>query len=470
MDAFNQDQSYNWQSYNQQNYNEEIYNQHYQPGEYESQSQSQVQYSSPVYLSLKICDAFRCVSETAIQRAKGAQTELVIDEERILDMDTKKIVGEIELEKSDDSDSHTSDSVPVPFQNNQCQTLYTQPQPSWWQTNENGAFEYLPPVTNPTVVSNSEVPNAPIQGALPIINDRVSHRTKKPKIYNCTACIGCFTSLGHLKRHALKVHKNALTSNGEPYSDTLPVCYQQDIAKNITVTHLNSTGELQRTVDFTEATQPLSSLVTTSHSYNTKITLGNMERRIDDITADYEEDHKPSISEQSSPIDTISSVVEKKFEVELTLKKKSDKWVHNKNKSKKTSSVQSEDDVHCSYCNRTFNHPCYLKQHINTIHCDKKTFKCLNCGKGFDSQNSCEQHQKKHSGEKPFKCKICPKQFNHKTDLRRHISSHDGNKPYTCEICRKGFIRRDHMMKHRDTHIRRAQKEAFAVSKENVLK
>jgi len=78
-------------------------------------------------------------------------------------------------------------------------------------------------------------------------------------------------------------------------------------------------------------------------------------------------------------------------------------------------------------------------------------FKCLDCGKIFDSSDSKAEHlhpklkicslllsnvtvEKKSSG-KDIECSTCPETFTDLHDLRKHLKSHPRKERLTCKLC-----------------------------------
>ncbi|KAL7015646.1 hypothetical protein ACKWTF_016568 [Chironomus riparius] len=128
--------------------------------------------------------------------------------------------------------------------------------------------------------------------------------------------------------------------------------------------------------------------------------------------------------------------------------------------SQSISSPDMLDEFRCNTCNKTFAKRCYFTQHNKTAHVGHKPFKCVKCGKKYQTQELLHDHMDKHGSDKPFKCEIsnCPKSFNHKTDLKRHSILHTAEKPHVCQQCGKGFVRKDHLQKHMGSHMRKMEK------------
>jgi hypothetical protein len=105
----------------------------------------------------------------------------------------------------------------------------------------------------------------------------------------------------------------------------------------------------------------------------------------------------------------------------------------------------------CNECFKTFTMRCYLKQHQNSQHSDRK-FRCTTCGKKFESEDQLRYHMLKHGSQKPFQCTRCDKSYNNKVDLKRHEKNHESFRDNVCKLCGKGFVRHDHLMKHMLIH------------------
>lgn len=108
--------------------------------------------------------------------------------------------------------------------------------------------------------------------------------------------------------------------------------------------------------------------------------------------------------------------------------------------SSSSSSSQLDGEFNCGICNKNFAKKCYLTQHNKTAHCGTKPFKCVKCGKKYETNEALENHLTKHGNDKPFKCTFgqCSKAFIHKTDLKRHVILHSAEKPHSCQQVR-GF-------------------------------
>ncbi|KAJ6631742.1 Zinc finger protein, partial [Pseudolycoriella hygida] len=107
-----------------------------------------------------------------------------------------------------------------------------------------------------------------------------------------------------------------------------------------------------------------------------------------------------------------------------------------KHHMEKTRSENSEHEISCSECSKTFgNHDDYLKHKIN----HKKTFECDVCGKVFRTRLHLKVHFPTHMVVKPYLCEICSRPFARANNLRRHKLTHVTEKRFICDECGKRF-------------------------------
>lgn len=90
--------------------------------------------------------------------------------------------------------------------------------------------------------------------------------------------------------------------------------------------------------------------------------------------------------------------------------------------------------------NRKEEEPPVLKPEI-IINIDSKSkTQCSECGKMFNSKQSCNNHIKtSHRGERHFKCQKCGRSFGHSATLNKHALTHFPKfvRGFACDICGK---------------------------------
>ena len=104
----------------------------------------------------------------------------------------------------------------------------------------------------------------------------------------------------------------------------------------------------------------------------------------------------------------------------------------------------------CKICEKPFSTNGNLKNHIQTIHHNKRPFKCSfpNCDKAYPNQNRLETHKRTHEGIKPFQCALCHKTFNEKGNLKTHLLFHSTFRPFKCRLCNKAYKTKGHLKEH----------------------
>ena len=90
--------------------------------------------------------------------------------------------------------------------------------------------------------------------------------------------------------------------------------------------------------------------------------------------------------------------------------------------------VCSDPDVEtrfkCDICDSFFQTKVNLKEHIKSVHEEKKPFHCNICGADFTKKQNMNRHIASiHEGKKPFHCNICGTDFTTKKILNDHIAS-----------------------------------------------
>ncbi|KAG5896095.1 hypothetical protein JTB14_006884 [Gonioctena quinquepunctata] len=135
---------------------------------------------------------------------------------------------------------------------------------------------------------------------------------------------------------------------------------------------------------------------------------------------------------------------------------------------------ETNQNIQCHICNKTFLQEKYLKQHIIRIHKDGgQRYMCDLCGKNLHSKGSLKDHMLVHKGLKPLDCKECGKTFTLRTTLKLHMRTHTGERPYSCEECGKSFTQKGplniHMMYHRGERPHKCEICPMAFVTRNLL-
>lgn len=78
-----------------------------------------------------------------------------------------------------------------------------------------------------------------------------------------------------------------------------------------------------------------------------------------------------------------------------------------------------------------------------------------NCEKAYSRPCLLEQHIRSHKDERPYLCTVpgCEKAFLRDSHLKTHLLSHSVEKPLYCSYCGKGFNTNQHLNRHERTHV-----------------
>ncbi|CAL7941079.1 unnamed protein product [Xylocopa violacea] len=154
----------------------------------------------------------------------------------------------------------------------------------------------------------------------------------------------------------------------------------------------------------------------------------------------------------------------------------------------RSTKIDGESTLECSYCNQKFNFPSVLKRHMRShtnerpyiceicnksfkqlghlsqhslTHKDYRSFHCAVCGIKFDSLGSLKVHAQSHKEDyilktkeafRLFECDNCKKVFTTKSVLERHILTHSHERQFPCIICGKRFKQAGHVKSHMLVH------------------
>lgn len=111
----------------------------------------------------------------------------------------------------------------------------------------------------------------------------------------------------------------------------------------------------------------------------------------------------------------------------------------------------------CDVCGAVLTSMSNLRQHKKT-HEPKSAgvkYQCDICGQGYRARSKCafRLHVLKHQGiVKQFKCSDCNKVLTSDNSYRQHLRKHSGEKPFICEFCSKAFSEKKYLQVHRRIH------------------
>ena len=94
------------------------------------------------------------------------------------------------------------------------------------------------------------------------------------------------------------------------------------------------------------------------------------------------------------------------------------------------------EEQSCEFCGRIFKSRSTLREHIDSLHLNKKPFKCEDCGKGFPSNHRLSDHIAQQ--HKPAICNICNKSISNIWELRRHevyVHKKMTKDTHICDLC-----------------------------------
>ena len=103
----------------------------------------------------------------------------------------------------------------------------------------------------------------------------------------------------------------------------------------------------------------------------------------------------------------------------------------------------------CDLCDKSFNCPMLLSDHILAVHENVKRYECEHCGQNFFSRSNLVMHIISHS--KSYKCEKCSETFVDKKELKKHMSKmhYIQGILYQCIICDRDFKTKSLLRSHK---------------------
>ena len=79
----------------------------------------------------------------------------------------------------------------------------------------------------------------------------------------------------------------------------------------------------------------------------------------------------------------------------------------------------------CRLCEKIFNAPLALKDHLVNSHGEERPFSCpwYNCSSAFKQITHLKQHIRRHTGEKPYACPLCSYKATLKGNINKHLKN-----------------------------------------------
>lgn len=108
----------------------------------------------------------------------------------------------------------------------------------------------------------------------------------------------------------------------------------------------------------------------------------------------------------------------------------------------------------CNECQKVFNKQESLASHMKMHKSDQKEYFCEFCPKSFTKMNKLTRHAKIHDEMKSHKCNICDRTFALGGQLIDHMNKHKNLKPHVCSFCNKGFQQSCTLKDHIRIHTR----------------
>ncbi|KAM3605816.1 uncharacterized protein V6R79_005171 [Siganus canaliculatus] len=133
------------------------------------------------------------------------------------------------------------------------------------------------------------------------------------------------------------------------------------------------------------------------------------------------------------------------------------------------SEIRKEKPFKCLQCNKRFKQKYQLVLHIR-VHTGEKPFTCDFCGKTFSQNSSRIVHMRLHTGEKPYFCKKCGESFSLSSHLKycKGKRNKSALKSFRCVTCGKAFDTDADLQVHMEVHDAWKQHKSGKVQRQEV--
>lgn len=133
------------------------------------------------------------------------------------------------------------------------------------------------------------------------------------------------------------------------------------------------------------------------------------------------------------------------------------------NELKESHVCGTETSISCEYCNETFTSTAKLLEHLETPHESKKLYGCSKCFKYFPQLNLRQFHMAQHENEEGVTpavqhiCEECGKGFDTVDKLNKHQKYHkdmmERTRDHLCDECGASFISETNLQNHKRSSI-----------------
>ncbi|ESO07684.1 hypothetical protein HELRODRAFT_135774, partial [Helobdella robusta] len=106
----------------------------------------------------------------------------------------------------------------------------------------------------------------------------------------------------------------------------------------------------------------------------------------------------------------------------------------------------------CQNCSAVFTQMKSLKEHVDGVHLQKKSFHCVDCGEAFKWRACLSKHRRLESGCQinKWQCNLCTSIYSSERVLREHIKAIHLHKMLChCKECGQSFKWRHQLQKHK---------------------